>query len=181
MYSPQQLFVWNIDQLREAIKNPTHDALFAASGRLRQLIADEHSLLHQANRETKFKIWFVIVDRPKPTGSLAEGMVYFGGSLSPRFARPHLAQKRVNLDKFLAETSSVINGNSISVLESIRYVANYAGYIHKGRPDTPGTKSLEEISQKIRINDLPTVLNAMRDISDVTVDACQELYSALRA
>ena len=136
MFPPEALFVWNINELQQILANPTPENLFAASGRLRQLLLDEQPLLHQANRNVREKISFVVTVHPALPDHLNRGLVFsqVADGLSPKMAPPHLSTKALNLDNFLKEPVMEINGQKLTVRDVIKYVANYAGYVHKGTP-----------------------------------------------
>ena len=63
----------------------------------------------------------------------------------------------------------------------IKCIANYAGYVHKGKPDTPETKALEEAGVGVVVADMPSVIQALFGISTVVLSACEPLYQKLRA
>jgi hypothetical protein len=52
MYSPEQLFVMRMDDLKAILQNPSEPNLFHAAGYLRQLLLTE-PLIHQANSKVR--------------------------------------------------------------------------------------------------------------------------------
>src|SRR5438874_9941998 len=97
MFSAEQLFMWNLEQLLIYHNNPTPENLFASVGPLRRLLMDETPLLHLVNRKLRVKVIFVM---EPPEG------------LPPmeRFAR-----KEMNLDKFLTEPIAYVRGQWLTV------------------------------------------------------------------
>jgi len=59
MYSPEQLFVMRMDDLKAILQNPSERNLFHAAGYLRQLLLTE-PLIHQANSKVRHKFRFAI-------------------------------------------------------------------------------------------------------------------------
>lgn len=174
MYTPQQLFIRAVDDLRSAVENPTERSLFDAVKPLRHLLTD--GLLHQANRPFKMKLQFVIA--PFSPGPIRDGLVFDGtlDGISPTI-RPRKA-KAVSLDLFLATPILELRGQTVTVVDLIRYLANYAGVIHKNPPNTPAMRTAEESATLVRSDDMPFALRAIRPICEVVIAACEPLYKA---
>jgi hypothetical protein len=100
---------------------------------------------------------------------------------SPSLGRPWKHSNEVNLDGLLAAQIMEIDGLMITVKDTVKYVANYAGSIHKTAPDSPETHAIETAGVNIRIGGHPSVIMALRAICDVVVRGCEPLYEALRA
>jgi hypothetical protein len=186
VYSAEQLFIWRIDELKAILANPTERGLFAASGLLRRLITDQNCLLHQVNRKIGEKVWFIVNDltaRPNPNHPAAQGAVFsqVASGIAPDPMFPQLPQKRLNLDNFLKMEVLFYNGQCLTVIDIIRYVANHAGEIHKSEPDSPEDKALEAAALNVRVGDIPSVLQNFTGIAKVAVTALEPIYGKLRA
>ena len=92
-----------------------------------------------------------------------------------------LPQKKLNLASFLKLEVMPFRGQVFTVYDLIKYVANYAGYVHKGEPDTPETKALEQAGLTIQLVEMPSVIQALLGISKVVLSACEPLYQKHRA
>lgn len=180
MYSPEQIFVWNVDGLREATKNPTILNLFSASGKLRLLLMDEHPLIHQVNRKLRMKLRFEVITYPDISEFMDLPIFLHFSPISPNRAWPHTERKSLSLDHFLKCQIMQMDGKRLTVGDVIKYVANYAGAVHKGPPDTPETQALETASGLL-LAEFPMVLYAMRDIAEVGLTGCIPLYLRLRS
>jgi hypothetical protein len=185
MYAPGQLFIWRIDALKKIIDNPTEENLFEAARFLRQILLDgANSLLFQVNRNLRLKIYFIIVGltaRPNPNHPAASGATFSQISIAPDPHFPMIPQKRLDLDNFLKQEVIFHKGQTATVREVIKYVANKAGAVHKQKLDTPEEQSLEDAPLAFRLLDTPSVLYALDGITKVVVTACDPLYQKLRA
>jgi len=189
MYTPEELFIRNIDKLKEFLANPTEENLFESSRMLRQLLADEQPLLHQANRNKRQKISFTIYDSglqhpsAKERTGFAKDITFWAplDGFSPRLGRPGRPTVTLNLDYFLKQPVAVIEDQMPTVLDVIKYLANYAGAIHKGTPDTPQTITLEAVAKELKFANTPSVIRMLLGVVDVVVEACEPLYQALKA
>jgi hypothetical protein len=161
MFTAEQLFIWNVEQLLIYHKNPTPENLFASVGPLRRLLLDETPLIHLANRSARLKFLFVMEDPPDFP-----------------IKRP---RKEMNLDKFLAEPIAYIQGQWVTVRDLISYVRNYAGLEHKTTPDTDAMKALEASGTSgILIGGMPPNLYSLGPIIGITLHACRLLYKKLK-
>jgi hypothetical protein len=180
MYSPEELFIRNLDALKAILGNPSEQGLFDSARLLRQLLVDENPLLHQVNRAIRLKISFHVNTLiPDPPGLPQPVFRQVADGISPSLV-PKVSSKKVNLDTFMKSPILQIEGEWATVLDVIKYVANYAGAIHKSTPDTPMTKSLEAVGRSIEVGGVPSVLRSLLGIVDVTVRACQPLYMKLK-
>ena len=181
MFSPEYLFVRNIDNLKEILKNHSADGLFESSRLLRALLLDENPLLHQVNCTIKLKITFMINPTdPDPPGTPEPTFRQRADGLSPSLV-PKGPTQTVNLDGFLKHPILLVNGQWATVRDVSQYIANYAGAVHKSTPDTPMTKSLEAVGQAIAVGGAPSVLRSMLGIIDVAIRGCQPLYITIKA
>jgi hypothetical protein len=180
MLSPEKLFLLRIDQLRAVLKEPTATNLFDSSAKLRQLLLDEQPLIHQANRRLRTKFVFTVCEPWRLPDEFRDGLVHFqvGDGISPRLSPG--PTKELNLDGFLKEFVLEHREHSVSVRDLIKYVAHYAGAVHKGEPDSPQTEALEHAAMTIHTFGMPSVLSSLRGVVDVVEVACDPLYRRLK-
>jgi hypothetical protein len=62
MFTPESLFIWNIEHLIKYHDNPTPENLFSSVGPLRRILFDKRTLIHLVNRKTRLDIIFTVVD-----------------------------------------------------------------------------------------------------------------------
>jgi hypothetical protein len=182
MYPPEQLFIWRIDALRKIVENPTEQYLFDAAAFLRQLLLD--GLIHQANKKIGLKFHFIVVGltaRPNPNHPMAAGAVFSQISISPHPSFPMIPQRRLNLQEFLKQEVVYHGGHAATVLQVIKYVANKAGGVHKEAPSNPDEQSLEDAAINFQLLGMPSVLQALKGVTEVVVTTCEPLYQRLRA
>jgi hypothetical protein len=180
MFSPEDLFIRNLDRLKAVLKQPSADGLLESAALLRQLLLDENPLLHQVNREVRIKISFLVNRSPAYPPGLEPDIEIIADGIAPSLARIPSPQE-VNLDGLFRQTVLKINGQSATIRDVVQYVANYAGAVHKSTPDTPLTKSLEAVGQSLQLLGAPSVLTSLRGIIDIVVRGCQPLYIAIKA
>jgi hypothetical protein len=179
MFSPEMLFIRNLDRLKTILENPSEDGLFESAGLLRALLVDESPLLHQVNRALRLKVSFLVNSvTPDPPG-LEPSIRIIAEGISPSLV-PKTSNEVVNLDRLLKYGVLQIDGEWASVRDIIKYVANYAGAIHKSTPDTPTTKNLEAVGQSIRVGGAGSVLRSLHGIIDVVVRGSQPLYMKIK-
>ena len=160
MFAPEELFVRAVNYLRLAAERPTPNNLLEAAAKLRQLFADANPLVHQANRLHRLKLTFFVVPVDQPLGS-----------------RPHA----LTLDQFLSSPIAYIEGRWFSVIEHIRYLANYAGAIHKSQPNDPESSTLESVGKAVEIGGIASTLYAIGPVCKIAIAGCQPLYDAITA
>jgi hypothetical protein len=160
MFAPEELFVRAVDYLRLAAEQPTPNNLLEAAAKLRQLFADANPLVHQANRSHCLKLTFFVVPVDQPRGSAARALT---------------------LDQFLSSPIAYVEGRWFSVIDHIRYLANYAGAIHKSQPDSPESTTLECLGKSVQIGGAPSTLYAIKSVCNIAIAGCQPLYEAITA
>jgi hypothetical protein len=158
MFTPEELFVRAIDYLRLAAEQPTSNNLLEAAAKLRQLFADANPLVHQANRSHRLKLTFFVVPVDQPLGSA-----------------PHA----LTLDQFLSSPIAHVEGRWFSVIDHIRYLANYAGAIHKSQPNSTESSTLESVGKSVQIGGAPSTLYAIKPVCKIAIAGCQPLYDAI--
>jgi hypothetical protein len=82
--------------------------------------------------------------------------------------------------KYNIGTIILIDGQKISVRETIDYLAHYAGGVHNHQANTPHTIALERFSKEFnpRIG-APIALRIVRPIIQIVVDGTYPLYKAI--
>ena len=88
MFSSEALFMHNVDLIGKAVEEPSTENLFDTARLLRQLLFDENPLLHQVNRERRFKVMFEVNPISKYPPGLEPDQLWSLEGLSPRLGRP---------------------------------------------------------------------------------------------
>jgi hypothetical protein len=167
MFTPESLFIWNIENLIKYHDNPTPENLFLSVGPLRRILLDKTPLIHLANRNTKLKIIFTVVD---PEIRL--------GAPQPASSSPRIL-KTMNLAEFLQHQLMQFRGTDITVKDAIDYVRNYAGLEHKNEPDTQAMKAAENVNA-FQFGGAPAILFCLREAISLTLRGCEPLYGKLK-
>jgi hypothetical protein len=188
LFSPEQLFIRDVDSLQEIVANPSASNLLNASAILRRLLMDASPLLHRANIENRLKIRFTIthhdagelLDMLKEL-SLTDSLVFVsaGHCLEPDTPSKY-PPKQVTLDQFLATPVEHVRGHTFSVGDLIRYVANHAGGVHKSVPDSDAMKVFESLATTTAILGQPAGLQTLLSICRIVLKGVEPLYDALR-
>lgn len=144
MLTTDQLFLHTLDDLEERLPlgRGEYDALMCG-WLLRKLLLDGgSSLIDVANRppSRKLRIRFKVVDEPRPDshGWLLNGMLYPGDS-PPN--RPTVDLRRA---EFLALSTLKVFGETITVLDLIKFSANNLGAVHVSPAKSRKEEALEE-------------------------------------
>lgn len=190
MYSSQSLFLYKMGKLKKAIETPSEENLFDAAAILRLVLLDSLPLFVQANKGLQHRIRFVIQPMNIPTappmaeaGAPADGGMRLAFSIAGDAFSPDIMKANnsttVKLDAFLASPVAFIVGHIVTVKDVILYLANIAGGVHKGTPDNPKTKAIEEMSQVMELMGVPSILISMRSIIAITIAGLDPIYQDL--
>jgi hypothetical protein len=188
MISNEQRFIWDIDDLREIIKNPEPRNLLAASAILRRLLTDSgEPLLHKVARERDFQPRFIVTGNA--VDPALENAVFSNPNLILHARDPSAGQmdgslptRSLGLDDFLRERIFHIGQTPITIKELINYVANVGGGVHQGSPRKKGNAQIIHAStDRILINDQPYPLQSMANIGQITLNALLPLYLRIRS
>jgi hypothetical protein len=140
-----ELFLLTLQDLEKRVPlgRGEYDALMTA-GLLRKLLLDEQPLIDLANRPPtrRMRIRYEIVDQQPPPG--AHGWVP-NGNLHPG-APTGGSMVSLSRDAFLARPVLVAFGETISVRELIKFMANIQGAVHVTRPSSPKDEALWEFA-----------------------------------
>jgi hypothetical protein len=175
MYTPELLFVRHIDALKDMVANPSEERLFEASRQLRQLLFDQHPLVHLVNRTFRIKLAFVCVLPPAFPPDIVPSYQIVG--IYPRKELPLRKRATLDLDSFFKHPIIQIGGQWATVKDVVNYFANYAGAVHRNRPDTPITQALEQTSLQLQIGQVPSALHCIGEIAKVALDGLEPLYA----
>ncbi len=182
MYSDQEVFCMDFEEMETCLAENTEKSLLRASGLLRHLLLDR--LLSKGTKNVGHKVVFEVVhtfDVTRDAESMAGHMMTVQSidPYSPASQFPSMKIVRMNLDRFITVPVKAVDGKTISIAQYIRYVANTAGGVHKGEPKD-AEKALHELSARTKIHNKPLGLYAMRDILAITIRALRPIYDALK-
>jgi hypothetical protein len=89
-------------------------------------------------------------------------------------------QKRINLDDFLRQEVIYYKGQTATVREVTKYVANKAGAVHKQAPETLTEMTLEDVAINVKLGNMPSVIRGLKGIAQVVVTALEPIYNKLK-
>jgi hypothetical protein len=146
-----ELFLATVDDLesRVPLRRGEYDALMSA-GLLRKLLLDRWPLIDQVNRPPtrQLDISYEVVDqRPPPA---AYGWMLNGG-LYPDAHRRQLPTVALTRGEFLRCPVLGAFGETFTVRELIKFMANVHGAVHAGKPRSRKEEALAEFVQGTRL------------------------------
>lgn len=186
MYSPEEIFANDVQNLGEILRNATEANLLAASAYVRRLILDNGGLAHRANRNFRMKLRFPAskVDALDfHNQSAVRGAVF--GYLSPDPSFRATDPEMLSIDEYLALKISVLNGKPLTVRHIIKYVANHGGGVHHSEPTDEILIDLDRFAKTMPLiyplTSIPMPLTMMKSIVQTVYDGLYPLYLRLRA
>lgn len=183
-----RLFVWQVDELREIVKNPTSMGALRASAILRFLLLDQAPALHRIAGHIGYKIRFGLSSNPEEASSsfefgmpsAREGVIFKYENMDPAFFGKEPRYK-ATFDQFLKFNIQMSRGEYLTVKETIQYLANKAGGVHFSVPDEPKLKMLHDLNIHATNEEISPGMFAIFDIASITIKAVEPVYKALRA
>ena len=176
----KQLFLARCNQIESIVDSPHEIDVLDLSGKLRQLLADRHSLLSAANTiKIPLEFWVNDMEWEKfeafgfQFGIMPDGLdPYISGSREPTAIK-------LNLQQFLAHPVIFYFGQKLTVLDVIKYAANSAGGVHHDPTPRSEYRSLAELHRDLSINGLPGSTQILRSIAKVTLRSLDPLIRQL--
>lgn len=190
MFKDVQIFLWDVEQLKEIQRNPSPRNLLASSAILRRILMDDGvPLIHKVSRELDLKIRFtVFYDAGKNEFDQIIENIPVKRGLKHIYINPdttisnNAKTKDVDLGEFLAVPMFLAQDKSLTVKEIIRYCANVGGGVHKGVPrDRDNAKIIHETANEVWFNNVPYPIEIMRNIVNICVEAFQPAYDRIKA
>jgi hypothetical protein len=132
MISAEELFIRRFDDLRVGLQARDDFDLLKVGAILRQLLVDEHPLVHQANTATRLKLRFrVNASRLRADDLQVETMIHLMGlGLDSTAFVTSGDVEEMNIDQFLKVVMISGDDRNVTVLDVIKHAANKAGGIH---------------------------------------------------
>jgi hypothetical protein len=183
MYSDEQVFVWDIDDLIEIAKNPTPPNIIAASATLRRLLTvSGQPLIHKVVKGRDFKLRFKVIDHHYGKPPISDGLVFHWSRPDPGFSAHTLKDKEIGLDEFLKLYVGCAGSSDLTVKQMINYVANVGGGVHKCVPkgNKDNAKIIHESSNDIIINGFPYPLAILLPVINIVLETLMPLYQRVR-
>ncbi|WP_156467682.1 hypothetical protein [Methylobacterium sp. Leaf91] len=181
MFSPDQQFVYDIDDLKAIQQNPTVRNLLAASAILRRLLIDATPLMHRVARPRGTKVRFKILKfdaNEEFPGGVGKPIMHYS---SPSGLLNENNSHMVVLDQFLAYAILAFRDKSASVKDLILYAAHNAGGVHYDPPGVGHKYSfLSENGERFFMYDQPISISPLRDVIEAVLVATENLYQSVR-
>ena len=178
---PKPLFIARCEQLEELLKSNDELSAIDLSRILRQLLVDQHSLVHTVN-VNKIPIRFLVNkfrEMPQGLPPLTFGLLEDG--LDPDTSPPiYPPPVELTLGDFLNCVVLIINGQQHTVKDIIRFAANVAGGIHHDPKPKVEYAAIKAFSEMFGIGGLPAGSRQLRAISRVTLKALSPLINDVK-
>lgn len=173
---PKQLFIARCKQLEELLKSNDELSAIDLSGILRQLLADQHSLVQTVNAN-KVPIRFLVKKiREMPQGLPPPTFLLLEDGLDPDTSPPiYPPPVELTLGDFLNHVVLINKGQRHTVKDIIKFSANVAGGIHHDPRPKVEYAAIKAFSEMFGIGGLPAGVRQLRAISRVTLKALRPL------
>lgn len=181
MVSNEARFVWDIDALREILRNPQPRNLLEASGILRRLLTDSECLLHKVARGRDFTPRFTVAGRAgySEPELIKKAVVHLRNPSAGRMG--DLATRDLSLDDFLRLPIAKMGGPEHFTVKQL-ITANVGGGVHQGAPRKKDkAQEIHASLHTLKINGYPYPMEMMRWIATATTDALTPLYLRIRS
>jgi hypothetical protein len=186
MYSDEQSFIWDIDELTATMAQPLEPSLVGVSGTLRRLLIDNRPLVHRIARVTGIKPMYKVngigsPDHAERVLKLIQVELMYK-KLSPF---PIDEEKRdyreLHLDDFLKETALILRNEIVTIKQIVQYTAHVGGGVHKGRPrKEDNAPFIHETARHVIMGEYPYPVALLFEIVEIVVDALTPLKLALQ-
>lgn len=174
------LFIKTLEDIEKRMKSRDPYEIFMISGLLRKLLIDGYPLVDQVNETKKKKIVFTINDRDFPIGDKSLIFYSIEDGFDPNTSVPHLTHPiSVNKDQLLKRKLMVIKGETITVLDLIKFLSNVQGAVHVGKPKNFKENILREVQKYFGIGGLPAGIRSILSISRVVLKGLEPLKSPI--
>jgi hypothetical protein len=181
----EYLFARAFEELDQRLAEGTLYAGLRCAAILRQMFADQHTLIAQAKRGYSTKLTFSVL-HPRPVDYAALGisppdLMVMGDQLENTPAP--LIRSNLNLDQFLGFKVANYQGAAFSVRALIKYLADACGGVHLGAPkgDQEVLRELDRVLVEMGVESLRPSAGTIRGIAKVAVDGLRPLYEAIIA
>jgi hypothetical protein len=181
----EYLFARAFEELDQRLAEGSLYAGLRCAAILRQMFADQHTLIAQAKRGYSTKLTFSVL-HPRPVDYAALGiappdLMVMGDQLENTPAP--LIRSNLNLDQFLGFKVANYQGAAFSVRDVIKYLADACGGVHLGAPkgDQEVLRELDRVLVEMGVESLRPSAGTIRGIAKVAVDGLRPLYEAIIA
>lgn len=176
---PDQLLVERCNQIADQIASPLEIDKLDLAKNLRQLLLDDHPLVHKVNKDYRIKLSFHVGEfsAPHPEGTT---FAILEDGLDPETRPPGAPSKRVNFDGFIKHTVLILRGGEVTVRDIIKVASDVSGGVHHGVP-SEAQEALVSFAQHFGIGNLPAGIRQLQAIGRVTLRALRPLCYAITA
>lgn len=176
-----KLFLGRCNQLRTLMESHDELELLDLASVLRQLLVDDHPLIHKANASHKLKLSFHVGTFREANPGQFPGSLSLEDGLDPDTRPPGSPSKQVDFGGLLKHPVLVLNGKAHTVQDVIQFAANVAGGIHHTSNPKERQKLIAEYSANFGIGGLPAGIRQLKAIARVVLKGCAPLISAIEA
>lgn len=146
----EALFLETLAELERYAAAGDDYSMLRASALLRQLLIDQHPLVHLVNRKHKLPLRFTVRGRLYREVVLADNPDFYSalGGIHTSGPFPHQAEQ-LSLDKFLATQVVKVGKQLLSIGDLISISANVLGGVHKGEPKESKERALTDFRRHL--------------------------------
>jgi hypothetical protein len=174
------LFIKTLEDIEKKMESRDEYEIILISGLLRKLLLDNNPLVNQVNQSRKLKIFFIVNDRQTPIGDNSLTFWAIEDGFDPNTSVPRLTKAiEVNKDQLLKRRIMIINRQTITVLDLIKFLSHVQGGIHVGKPTSSEEVNLKEIQKYLGIGGLPAGIRSILSISRVILKGLEPLKIAI--
>ena len=178
LMDPDRLFLERCRQVEELMQSHNEIDLLDLSAVLRQLLLDDHPLIHAANAKHRLKLRFRAGEfRNRPDVHTA--VLSLEDGLDPETRPPGSPSKEVNFDGLIGHIILFINGQGHSIRDVIKLASDVAGGVHAGNAKDR-QKLIAEYSAHFGIGGLPGAIRQLKAIARVTLRGLHPLVQAIQ-
>ncbi|PZR97582.1 MAG: hypothetical protein DLM69_09560 [Candidatus Chloroheliales bacterium] len=149
---------------------------------LRKLLIDARPLVEVINQKYRLKVKYTITNYsfppypgdPEPAFWAIQDGFDPGTSLRPR------GLIEVNKEQLLQRLLIVENGQKLTVLDVIKYLAHVEGAVHIGTPSNDKEKALAELTKKATIGGYPPATRSIQAVARVVTEGLESLRKAVQ-
>jgi hypothetical protein len=176
----EKLFIERCNQTSELAQSHKEIDLLDLGANLRQLLVDDHPLVHQANRTHRLKLTFHVGEfQVKPDQYTA--ILSLEDGLDPDTRPPSAPSRYVNFDGFVNHNILFLSGKGHSVRDVIQLAANVAGGVHRTDDPREKQKLIADYSRSVSIGGLPGAIRQMQAIARVALKGLAPLIKKIEA
>lgn len=160
------LFLGRCKQLEKLMQSHDELELLDVSAILRQMLADDHPLIHKANASRRIRIVFQVGMFKQPPDEFTTFQSLEDG-VDPYTRPPGSPSKEVDINGLLRHEILIIRGTPQTIKDVIQFAANVAGGVHHTTNPKERQRLIAEYSAHFSLGGLPAGIRQLQAIARV--------------